>query len=144
MFTTPGNPNEVYEIRECLDTGTPFGDFRIHSMAEVLLSFLYNLSSPIVPQTLFPTLEVDSQNIQSCSRKFLEELPPIHYNVFVYIISFFRECLLHSETNKLNAPKLARICSSCLTKVAGQADGDVQRRTGMNSIMQHFLETSSI
>lgn len=144
LFTTPGHAHEVFEIRECLDTGAPFGDFRIHSMAEVLLSFLYNLSAPIVPSTLFPTLEVDSQNIQSCSRKFLEELPPIHYNVFVYIISFFRECLLNTERNKLNAPKLARICSNCLTKVSGQTEGDVQRRSGMNLIMQHFLETSSI
>ena len=144
LFTTPGNSQEVYEIRECLDTGAPFGEFKVHSMAEVLLSFLYNLSSPIVPPTLFPTLEVDAQNIQACSRKFLEELPPIHYNVFVYIISFFRECLLHKERNKLNAPKLARICSNCLTKVAGQGEGDVNRRAGMNLIMQHFLETNSI
>lgn len=144
LFTTPGIASEVYEIRECLDTGCPFGEFLIHSMTEVMLSFLSNLSSPIVPTNLFPTLEVDAQNIQSFSRKFLEELPPIHYNVFVYIISFFRECLLHAEHNKLSATKLARICSNCLVMGSGQPESDAQRRVGMQMIMQHFLSTTSI
>mmetsp|Transcript_18358 Transcript_18358/g.26328 ORF Transcript_18358/g.26328 Transcript_18358/m.26328 type:complete len:792 (+) Transcript_18358:113-2488(+) len=148
LFTTPGEPDEVYEIRECLDTGAAFGDYKIHSMTEVLLSFLSNLSQPIVPTSLFPTLEIDAQNIQSCSRKFLEELPPIHYNVFVYIISFFREALLYRESNKLSAAKLARICCNCL--VLGnqtsmeETTSSIQRRAGMQLIMLHFLETNSI
>jgi len=149
LFTTPGFAEEVYEIRECLDTGDPFGEFRVHSMTEIMLSFLSNLSFPIVPTSLFPTLEIDAQNIQSFSRKFLEELPPIHYNVFVYIISFFRECLLYRETNLLSPAKLARICCNCL--VIGnnrarneEANNSMQRRAGMTLIMLHFLETNSI
>lgn len=150
LFTTPGIAEEVNHIRECLDTGAQFGEFRVHSMTEVLLSFLSNLPSPIVPRSLFPTLEIDAQNIQSISRKFLEDLPPIHYNVFVYMISFFREALLYREANKLSAAKLARICCNCLVVGSNEINPmeetsqSIQRRAGMQLIMLHFLETNAI
>jgi phosphatidylinositol-bisphosphatase len=147
LFVAPGIPEEVKQIRECLDTGVAFGRFRTHSIAEALLSFLSSLSSPIVPLSIFPTLEIDSQNIQFTTRRFLEELPPIHYNVFVYIISFFREALLCKDHNMLTAAKLARIC--CDSMVVGTSNLDtssaaMQRRSGMQLIMLHLLETSSI
>ena len=98
--------------------------------------------------SLFPTLEIDSQNMQSLARKFLEELPPIHYNVFVYLMSFFREALVYKESNRLTAAKLARICCSCM--VVGNngrmddSEKAMQRRNGMQLIMMHLLETNSI
>lgn len=147
LFLTPGYEEEVKMIRECLDTGTQFGRFHIHSMAEVLISFLSSLSSTIVPPTLFPVLEIDSQNIQSFSRRFLEELPPIHYNVFVYVISFFREALLYREANKLSAAKVARVCCNCMvvgTNTLDDSSQSMQRRAGMQLIILHMLETNSI
>lgn len=148
LFVTPGLAEEVNQIRECLDTGAPFGEYRIHSMTEALLLFLSNLSTPIVPRTLFPTLEIDAQSIQSSVRKFLEELPPIHYNVFVYMISFFREALLYRETNNLSAAKLARICYNCMVlgnrSSVEESSAVLQRRSGMQLILFHLLETNSI
>jgi len=146
MFVEPGLADEVNQIRECLDTGAPFGPFRVHSYAEAFVELLSSLSSPIVPQTLFPAVEIDSQNIQSSARRFLEELPPVHYNVFVYVISFFREALLYRDRNKLSAAKVARICCSCMAPGTGldNSNGSLQRRTGMQLIMLHLLETSSI
>ncbi|KAL3807945.1 hypothetical protein ACHAXA_006823 [Cyclostephanos tholiformis] len=108
LFTTTGDPDEVYQIRECLDTGASFEKFSVHSFAEVLTSFLSNLSSPIIPITLVPTLDIDAQNIQMFTRKFLEDMLPVPYNVFIYIISFFREVLLHEQMNRLSPPKVAR------------------------------------
>ncbi|KAL7459593.1 hypothetical protein ACHAWC_011346 [Mediolabrus comicus] len=149
LFSTPGNPDEVYQIRECLDTGAPFDNFSVHSMTEVLISFLSNLSSPVVPSSLFPTLDIDAQNIQSYARKFLEDMPPIQYNVFIYMISFFREVLLHRQKNRLSPAKIARICCTCLVSSA-QGNGDEgasslpQRRGNMQQILLHFLETNSI
>jgi phosphatidylinositol-bisphosphatase len=108
LFTMSGDPDEVYQIRECLDTGASFENFSVHSFAEVLTSFLSNLSSPIIPITLVPTLDIDAQNIQMFTRKFLEDMLPVPYNVFIYIISFFREVLLHEQMNRLSPPKVAR------------------------------------
>ena len=33
-------------------------------------------------------------------RKFLEELPPLNYNVFVYVLSFMREVLSELNYNR--------------------------------------------
>jgi len=148
LFMIPGMPAEVNQIRECLDTGAPLANFHIHSLVEAMVSFLSSLSTQIVPPSLFPTLEIDSQNMQSLARKFLEELPPIHYNVFVYLMSFFREALVYKESNRLTAAKLARICCSCM--VVGNngrmddSEKAMQRRNGMQLIMMHLLETNSI
>ena len=148
LFMVPGLTPEVKQIRECLDTGAPLDKFRIHSLVEAMVSFLSSLSTQIVPPSLFPTLEIDSQNIQSLARKFLEELPPIHYNVFVYVMSFFREALVYKESNRLTAAKLARICCSCLVVgKSGRMDDSekaMQRRAGMQLIILHLLETNSI
>ena len=148
LFSHPGNPDEVYQIRECLDTGAAFENFSVHSMGETLTSFLSNLSTPIVSASLIPTLDIDAQNIQSFARKFLEDLPPIQYNVFIYIVSFFREVLLHRERNKLSPAKIARICCNCLVSSSASLDesaGSVHQRKGnMQQLMLHFLETNSI
>lgn len=146
LFSISGYTEEIQHIRECLDTGEPFGTFRIHSMADVLVSFLSSLSATVVPPTLLPTLEIDAQNLQGFARSFLEGLPPIHYNVFVYIISFFRECLLFHKGNELNTIKLARICVSCLVNgnKVDESRQASQRQKGMHLLMIHFLESSSI
>ncbi|GMH70934.1 hypothetical protein TrRE_jg13140 [Triparma retinervis] len=145
LFLTPGFAAEVKQIRECLDTNSDFGLFHIHSMAEVLVSFLASLSEPIVPSTLFPTLEIDQGNIMPWSRRFLEELPPIHYNCFVYIISFFREILLYSNSNNLSPAKLARVCTSCLIRSdEANRGGKGDRSRNMSLIFLHFLTTNSI
>ena len=142
LFSTPGSPDEVNQIRECLDTGASFENFSVHSMAEVLISFLSNLSTPIVSPSLFPTLDIDAQNIQAFARKFLEDMPPIQYNVFIYIVSFFREVLLHRQRNKLSPAKIARICCSCLVS-SSQGSPD-ESKGNMQQLMLHFLETNSI
>lgn len=33
-------------------------------------------------------------------RKFLESLPPLNYNIFVYMLSFFREMLVEEAYNR--------------------------------------------
>jgi phosphatidylinositol-bisphosphatase len=133
----PPPPPPSAQIRECLDTSSDFGGFHVHSMAEAFVTLLSNLSTPIVPSTLFPTLEIDQQNIQPWSRRFLEELPPIHYNVFVYVISFFREVLLFGQSNHLTAQKLARVCCNCLTNQAEaekeKVGGKAQRSSTFNT-----------
>jgi phosphatidylinositol-bisphosphatase len=147
IFSTPGVEKEVDVIRECLDTGAPFGPFSIHSYIDTFTNFLSSLATPVVAPSIFPTVEIDSQNIQAMTRRFLEDLPPIHYNTFVYIVSFLREALLYRETNKLTAAKLARICVKHCSPVSNSTPLDsasMQRRAGMQLIMLHLLETSSI
>jgi phosphatidylinositol-bisphosphatase len=149
LFAAAGDSDEVYRIRECLDTGAAFEDYSVHSMAEVLTSFLSNLSSPIVPATILPSMDIDAQNIQMFTRKFLEDMLPVPYNVFIYIISFFREVLLHKQRNRLSPAKVARILCNCLVSSPPgnseeSASSSGQRRGNMQQLMLHFLETNSI
>jgi phosphatidylinositol-bisphosphatase len=146
LFVEPGNDQEVRMIRESLDTGKPFPQCQIHSYAEVFMSFLSSLSTPIIPMALIPPTDIDSNNIQMSSRRLLEDLSPIHYNVFVYIISFFREVLNLREQNKLSAAKLARICVDCMAPETGLDSSNAAsiKRRGLLMIVMHLLETSSI
>ena len=145
LFVRGGVADEVNDIRECLDTGAPFKKFHIGSMAEAFTIFLSNLSSTVIPSALCPTGEIGSQNIQNAARTILNELPPVHYNVFVYLLAFFRECLQYGNTNHLTPIKLAEICVNTL--VVGDSippDPDSSREKNMIIIMNYFLETSSI
>lgn len=140
LFFSPGVPAEIESIRESLDTGANFAPCSIHSYAATMVQFLTTLGSPIIPPALYPVGEVDSQTIQASSRRLLEELPPIHYNTFVYMISFFRETLMRREQNGLNATKLARVCCSCMAPGTEQSS----KKQGMQLILLHLLETNSI
>jgi len=161
LFILPGTPGEVQAVREALDTGDEMDEkASVHSLTEVLLTFLTSLATPVVPGRLLPTIEIDAQNLRPWTRRFLEQLPPVNYNVFVYLISFFREVLKHHESNRLNTDKLATIC--CKTLLAGnevswgggedgagagpaggwKGGGEDQRLQSMQLVFQHFLTTS--
>ena len=161
LFILPGAPGEVQAVREALDTGDEMDEkASVHSLTEVLLTFLTSLATPVVPGRLLPNIEIDAQNLRPWTRRFLEQLPPLNYNVFVYLISFFREVLKHHESNRLNTDKLATIC--CKTLLAGnevswgsgedgagagpagggKGGGEDQRLQSMQLVFQHFLTTS--
>lgn len=146
LFVEPGTADEMKQIHESLDTGAPFTQAQIHSYAEVFVSFLSSLSSPIVPSALFLSIEIDAAAIQSSARRLLEELPPVHYNVFVYVISFFREVLVHRERILLTAAKVARIWRVCIApgQDLDNSSSSLQKWTGIQLIFLHLLETSSI
>ncbi|VEU36733.1 unnamed protein product [Pseudo-nitzschia multistriata] len=148
LFSTAGIPAEVAHIREALDTGSPFSSpYSIHSYVECFTKLLSSLSAPVIPPSMFPMVEINSENIQSMSRKFLEVLTPVHYNVLVYVMSFFREVLLYRDRNGLTAAKIARICCQCCSPTPANVVLEttmVQRQAGMHLILLHLLETSSI
>lgn len=168
LFIQNGNINEMNEIRECLDTGHPLNinTFSVYSYADVLVLFLSSLSIPIISYSLCPTMEIDSQNIQMYARRLLDELSPIDYNVFVYIISYLREVLKfqQQQQSSLSSTKLARIACTCflsssssemknMPTIGDESENnnninynsdELQKRTGMTLILLHLLETNSI
>lgn len=154
LFILPGIATEVQSVREALDTGAELSQVSVHSLTEVLMSFLTSLATPVVPGRLLPMMEIDAQNLRPWTRRFLEQLPALNYNVFVYVVSFFREVLKHHESNRLNTEKLATICCKTLLPVGeiswgsgeegggGGGKGEDQRLQSMQFVFQHFLTTS--
>lgn len=111
-----GDPKEVDELRECLDTGQPFpSPINIHSMAECLLLFLSSLADPVIPQTNYFTILEQSGSYLKC-KQLIQSLPPVNRNVFCYIIAFLRELLKYSFHNKLTPRQIALLFGGTLIR----------------------------
>mmetsp|Transcript_3071 Transcript_3071/g.8686 ORF Transcript_3071/g.8686 Transcript_3071/m.8686 type:complete len:672 (-) Transcript_3071:233-2248(-) len=125
LFFGPAVPEEVAAIREALDTGGALPEAcSPHSLAEVLLTFLMSLASPIIPQSVAVSLEAEytTQNLQPWTRRFLEQLPAANYNSFVYLVSFFRYLLDFKANNRLTPTKIASSLSKILMAQLPDAD----------------------
>ena len=79
------------------------------------------------------------------ARRFLEQLPPVNYNVFVYMISFFREVLLHSEANRLTPAKLAVVCCNCMVKSESEDNDEreMQRKHSLQLIIPRLRRATA-
>lgn len=125
LFVEGGNKTELAQLREALDTGQPFPPHSGYSTAELLLTWLQSLRQRVVPdEILGAAISSANGNLSAACRSLLDMLPPVRYNVVIYLVSFLREVLKHSATNKLTAEKLAFVFSRCLVSPYQAASGD--------------------
>lgn len=116
LFNTPADALEVAAIRQALDEGLDFAPTASpHDIVACLLGLLSSMPRPLLPPALYPTSKLEPTSLSMASRKFLEDLPPLHYNVFVYLISFFREVLAEEAYNRCSAAHLAEVCIESMT-----------------------------
>mmetsp|Transcript_13849 Transcript_13849/g.28030 ORF Transcript_13849/g.28030 Transcript_13849/m.28030 type:complete len:720 (-) Transcript_13849:154-2313(-) len=118
LFNTEGDPEQVAEIIECLDTDTEFEQCTIHSMAETLIRFLRNLKEPVFS---FPILNQVAEtwghgSMHVFCKVALRQLTELHFRVFVYIVAFLREILKHREHNGLSVEALVHRFSCLFEK----------------------------
>lgn len=101
LFNTPPDALEVAAVRQALDESLDFSPSATpHDIVACLVSFLAALPRPLLPPHLYPTARVEVTALGFFARKFLEDLPPLNYNVFVYLVSFFREVLAEESYNR--------------------------------------------
>jgi phosphatidylinositol-bisphosphatase len=116
LFNTPPDLLEVAAVRQALDEGIDFSPSASpHDIVACLLGLLSALPRPLLPPALYPTNKLDASQLSMASRKFLEDLPPLNYNVFVYLVSFFREVLAEESYNRCSAAHLAEVCIENMT-----------------------------
>jgi len=114
VFLAPGDPADVIELRECLDTGEAFPpSVDMLSVAQVLLDLLESLREPVIPTSLFPPPTFKPSQAEEWLPGVLRQLSPLHYNVLVYLVRFGREALSHAADNGLNVEDLAYVLSRC-------------------------------
>jgi hypothetical protein len=67
-------------------------------------------------------------------------------SVFVYMISFFRELLLHAEVNRLTPAKIAVVCCNCMVKTDPDEaeEREMQGKHSLQLVISHFLTTAMI
>ena len=142
LFITTGNAQEIERIRECLDSGTEFPKFSVHSMAEGLIRFLVSLADPIFPSGLCAQFS-EGMNLTTWCMQALTQLTPAHYNAFIYMASFLREVLKHSDKNELTPNQLVLVFSRCLMHAAPlqelSASGQAKDKPKSWAILSHFL-----
>jgi phosphatidylinositol-bisphosphatase len=115
LFVEAGNEFELAQLREALDTGQKFPTHSGYSTAELLLTWLQSLRQSVVPdEILTAAIANGNGDLTASCRALLEMLPPVRYNVVIYLVSFLREVLKHAEINKLSAEKLAFVFSRSL------------------------------
>eukprot|EP01027_Heterolobosea_sp_BB2_P012882 GEZU01018627.1.p1 GENE.GEZU01018627.1~~GEZU01018627.1.p1 ORF type:complete len:226 (+),score=83.95 GEZU01018627.1:2-679(+) len=148
IFQESGNPRDFDIIREKLDTGESFADFdgSVHSVAEALIQFLDSLSTPVIPFQFYrPCL--DSCMSAAKARSVVSQLPPVHYNVFHYLMAFLREILYNADANKLTPEELAIGFSNVILKspegIAEKSINKLQDQKSKVAFMMHFLRENS-
>ncbi|CAK4731609.1 unnamed protein product [Aphanomyces euteiches] len=118
--------SEASALRAALDTGAPFPIHRPQSMAALLVHWLQSLRESVVPES--------SIGPDCSARTIIDSLSTVHYNVFIYIVSFLREVLLHSARNLLNSSKLGY----------GVTQSPTPKIEVMERLISHFLTTGTL
>lgn len=153
LFALPGVPEELLLIREALDCGKDFtAACSPHSYAQILLDLLTGLPSPLIPFDAYPSSEVESAQMRMWVRKLLDATPPVHYNVLVYLLSFFREVLLQCEYNRCSEERLTEICLQIMTSSVSdnlflsrdERNARHTRRLHMRRVVGYLLTTTHL
>jgi phosphatidylinositol-bisphosphatase len=109
---------EVSSVREALDTGVDLPSCSPHSIVSALASFLVALPRPLIPPELCPQAHVEPADLRAWSRAFLQALPALSYNTFVYLLSFLREVLTQARFNRTSPTLLAAFCVDTMTALS--------------------------
>lgn len=108
---------DTTEIRRALDNGTPLSDtISCHSVAHCLVRLLESLQDSVIPRRLFRMCLKVSGSDSACHEFIETTIPPEHYNVFHYIMSFLRELLINSDANRLTPHILSRFWANVLIR----------------------------
>eukprot|EP00457_Paulinella_chromatophora_P003684 gb/GEZN01003692.1/.p1 GENE.gb/GEZN01003692.1/~~gb/GEZN01003692.1/.p1 ORF type:complete len:695 (-),score=82.46 gb/GEZN01003692.1/:30-2060(-) len=143
LFVTAGDPAQIAEIRDALDTGQPFKvGLSIHSMAEAFIQMLESLHQPVFPSALVDNY-VSGLDLSTWCKQALMQLSPSHYNVFVYVISFLREVLKHKDQNELSDVQLVLAFSNSLFHDGSNLGGSAHKEKFKSwVVLQHLLNTN--
>ncbi|TDH74218.1 hypothetical protein CCR75_001459 [Bremia lactucae] len=113
LFVEAGSKVEILDLREALDTGAPFSPHSGYSMAELLVRWLQSLQHSVVPDNVLAIASTNGNMAYGC-RALLDGLSSVRYNVVLYLVSFLREVIKNSASNKQSPDKLAFVFSRCL------------------------------
>lgn len=112
---------QMATVRTAVDTGfeiPPPPECSSLAVAAVIVEFLEMLPHPVVPTELLPRVDFDHERIEEWSGRFLQQLPVLNQNVFVYIIAFLREMNLPANNayNRVNVKELSRLFTMLLMR----------------------------
>jgi hypothetical protein len=63
----------------------------LSSACSTLLVYLSSLSEPVIPYSLYRRCTSEGTQSLSSAKQVLRSAPPLHYNLFIYLVSFLKE-----------------------------------------------------
>lgn len=96
LFLDPSDPKELLAIRSAIDSGSPLPTpFIPNALGGALLDLVHSLREPLIPSHLFPSPAelAKGGGVETWCASTLRALPPLHYNVLVYLCRFAREVM---------------------------------------------------
>ncbi|GBG34153.1 Inositol polyphosphate 5-phosphatase, putative [Hondaea fermentalgiana] len=168
MSARLANPDKLRAVRRAIDAGHELvpededgasvtaSHAMAHAVATIIIEFLQALPEPVVPFALFPRFDMENQSMDVWGRRFLDQLPPLNHNVFIYIITFLREIVKCRPYNDIKPSDLAAVFAHVLLRPAEvlvkQKETSVQANVPFDlpnwftgekkeSTLQHMAET---
>ncbi|CAH1405483.1 unnamed protein product [Nezara viridula] len=109
LFVQPGLHSEIYDIRDWLDNGSQESlPGSVYSVAEALLLLFESCPEPVIPYEMHTACLNCASNFMQC-KQIIQGLTYHRKNVFIYLCSFLRELLSHSDDNGLDTKTLAAL-----------------------------------
>lgn len=151
LFSTSTDKETCQRIMELLDTkNTPLPpDTDVHCAAECLMVFLKNLVEPVVPFGHYTTALAAGRAKGKAPLLFLRQLPTMHANVWIYVMSLLNYLLRpsFSSDNELDANFLAHAFSPILIvrpmEVQGALPARLQQGGGIDQQLRQQLQQES-
>jgi phosphatidylinositol-bisphosphatase len=111
LLSTPADQNEVDLVRDMMDRGESLSLYNgsAHAVLECLVNLLESLPQPLIPYKHYKLCIEHHQNADMLV-EVVAKLPPVHYNVFQYLMAFLRELLVHCDANGLTSDHISHTC----------------------------------
>ena len=154
----------------------PRGAVSPRGLVVVLGQLLFSLSRPLLPPWLCPVsslagkttagagaggvgdgpegegdlpptpVNTHTPQMKSFIRKMLPQLPALHYNTLVYVLSYLRLVLSHSAKNDATLPQLCAFCVGCMTVLGPGLDssGGESYYSVLYEVFDYMLTVSDV
>lgn len=147
LFRRSGNVAQVKCIKERYNSGEDvcLGDCEVHTVANVLKTFLRDLQQPILSFGAYPTVshwnDFNKESRNSICTKIMLSLPAQHYTALSQLMLFLDEVVYNSTDNKMTAQNLSIVWGPNLVwpKNDSRSLADV---THINSFCQYLIENA--
>ena len=94
---------EIIEFESIVKSWNIKSSMALSCGIEVLFSFLESMPEPIIPYSVYHRVISEGYQSLSAAKTLLYKLPPTHYNLFIYICSFFIQWLKKDKKGVLEA-----------------------------------------
>ncbi|KAJ3431393.1 hypothetical protein M0812_03074 [Anaeramoeba flamelloides] len=116
IFMQQGFSEENKKIRDILDNDVDFNfDGSPLSVSETILHFLNSITVSVIPVQFYKICLESVKSKRDCF-EIIKQLPIIHQNVFIYLISFLKQLLKYGKKNKLEKDSIALIFSTVILR----------------------------